>query len=84
MEFVKKTIDITKVTNFTVDGCSAGGLAVYTWLDYIHDDIKKINPNLTFFGVAQSGMFEDQYNYATHDHDYTLRMQALYSMVNEV
>lgn len=42
---------------YVVNGCSAGGLAVLTWADYINNRIKVINPNIHFYGYSDSGIF---------------------------
>lgn len=41
----------------SINGCSAGGLATYSWLDQISERVKKINPSVKVFGMADSGMF---------------------------
>jgi hypothetical protein len=42
---------------FVLTGCSAGGLAAYTWVDYFKDYIHAKNPRTQFFGFPDSGFF---------------------------
>lgn len=39
-----------------VTGTSAGGLATFTWADYITDLLKSINPNCKVSAAPDSGM----------------------------
>jgi hypothetical protein len=42
-----------------INGCSAGGLAVYTWLETIGTYAKKANPKLKVVGLPDSGFILD-------------------------
>lgn len=53
-----------------VSGISAGGMAAFTWVDYIADRVRDINPNAKFYGIPDSGIFLDFENRATHTMDY--------------
>lgn len=68
---------------FILGGFSAGGLAVYNWIDYIADRIKSVNPNVKVIGAPESGFFLNYTNQATHDCDYTLTIKVLVDLVNE-
>ena len=82
LEYVKKTVDITEIKQFAVDGSSAGGVAVYTWLDYINTDLTSLNADLKVFGTPHSSILEDYYNVETKDYDYGIKMKATYELVN--
>ena len=45
--------------SFVVYGCSAGGLAVYSWIDPIADILKKRNPFIKIKGLSDSGFTVD-------------------------
>jgi hypothetical protein len=67
---------------FVVNGCSAGGLAVYTWLQPIADMILSKNPSAKVFGVADSGFFIDYPSNKTGTNDYTTNIKAVVDLVN--
>ena len=43
-------------------GCSAGGLATYTWADYVKDQIAAKNTKTKYFALPDSGFFLDYTN----------------------
>lgn len=45
-----------------VTGQSAGGLATYTWVDYIADLAKTLKPSVKVWGIPDSGIFLDYEN----------------------
>ncbi len=55
---------------FVVFGCSAGGLATYTWLDTIAEYINNVNPMTKVYGFAGSGFFVDYPSNRTGKNDY--------------
>ena len=59
LEFVFKLLPPELIDTFVVCGCSAGGLATYTWVDYISDLIKERNKAARVYGLADSGFFID-------------------------
>ena len=69
--------------SFVLNGCSAGGLATFTWLDYFGKAIKAFNPKVKFFGLPDSGFFVNYDNVNTKDKDYFLKMQVLSTFVNK-
>eukprot|EP00347_Sterkiella_histriomuscorum_P004397 403360614 len=83
LKWVEQNYDISQMDTFAVYGCSAGGLAVYTWLDHIKDRITKINPKIKFFGLADSGIFPIYKNLQTNDNLYENYMTKLYKFVNQ-
>jgi hypothetical protein len=60
--------------DFIVNGCSAGGLAVYLHLDYIRAHTQEKNPGLVVKGVPECGMFMDL-NSAVGQPSYTPNFQ---------
>ena len=58
------------MNQFTLYGYSAGGLAVFTWIDTISDIIRKRNPNVIFTGLSDSGFFIDYKSLKTGTNDY--------------
>lgn len=59
---------------FVVNGCSAGGLAVYTWIEHFKDIIVGKNANVKLYGLPDSGFFVDYISLVTGDNDHTLKM----------
>lgn len=57
-----KNIGLGKASEVIVTGQSAGGLATYTWVDYIADKVKSTSPNAKVFGLPDSGVFLDYEN----------------------
>ena len=76
-------LPIEEIDTFVLSGCSAGGLAVFTWVDYVRNMILSKNPNVKFFGFPDSGFFMDYESILTKDNDYTIRMKELYKIVNK-
>jgi predicted GTPase len=71
LNFIFKLLPREVTDTFVVNGCSAGGLAVYTWLDKIANMINSVNPNTKVFGLADSGFFMDYPSNKTGKNDYT-------------
>ena len=82
-EFVKKLIPLPYMTDFVLNGCSAGGLAVYSWVDYFRDVIFAVNPKVKYFGLSDSGIFLNIKNVNTRDNDFMIKMQQLYDLVDK-
>ncbi len=70
------------MTEFVVNGGSAGGLAVYSWVDQIKEMIHSRNPQVKFFGLPDSGFFLNYTSNSTGDQDYALKIRTLSSVVN--
>ena len=68
---------------FMVTGCSAGGLAVMTWLDTIAGIIHARNPAVKVFGLADSGFFVDYPSFKTGDYVYTGNIKAVVELANK-
>lgn len=71
LDFVLTLMPPKDIDTFIVNGCSAGGLAVYTWLQPISDMILAENPKAKVFGIADSGFFIDYPSNKTGTNDYT-------------
>jgi len=69
--------------SFMVTGCSAGGLAVITWLDTIAGMIHARNPAVKVFGLADSGFFVDYPSYKTGNYEYTGNIKAVVELANK-
>lgn len=56
-------------------GCSSGSNAIFTFNDIFNDRFKKINPNISYVGYSDSGMFPLTRSYKTDDENDHLEMQ---------
>ena len=83
LSWLESNFDFSKMTDMVVYGCSAGGLAVYTWIDYINDRFKAINSKLNFYGYADSGLFLIYPMINTNDNYYSKSLGELYKISNE-
>lgn len=81
--FLESLIPYEETDEFVLTGCSAGGLATYTWADYVKNQIASKNTNTKYFAMPDSGFFLDYKNQAVGDNDYTIRMGILYDLVNK-
>lgn len=82
LNFVFSLLPPEKTHTFVVNGCSAGGLATYTWLDSIAEYILATNPAVKVFGLPDSGFFIDYPSYKTGKNDYAASIKAVVSLVN--
>ena len=83
-EFVFSLLPPELTDTFVVNGCSAGGLATYTWIDQIYDYLTALNPKVKVFGIPDSGFFVDYPSNATGKNDYGNKIKALVETVNQV
>ena len=60
-----------------VKGCSAGGLAAFTWLETISGYVKNANPNAKVIGLPDSGFFVDYPSNLTGTNDYAKNIKAV-------
>ena len=67
---------------FVVNGCSAGGLATYTWVDTIAEMIHAANPSAKVFGIPDSGFFVDYPSLITKKNDYAGNIKAVVALAN--
>jgi hypothetical protein len=58
-EFVFSLLPPELTDTFVVNGCSAGGLATFSWIDQIYDYMTSLNPKIKVFGLPDSGFFVD-------------------------
>jgi len=65
-----------------LNGGSAGGLAVYTWLDTVAEYIHARNPAAKVYGLADSGFFLDYPSFTNGTNDYTRNIKAVVDLVN--
>ena len=65
-----------------VNGCSAGGLATFTWMDTIADQIHSRNPNTKVIGLPDSGFFVDYKSNTTGKNDYAANIKAVVELAN--
>jgi len=61
-----------------VTGGSAGGLAAFTWADYIRD--RSLHKNV--YSVPDSGIFLDSANYNSKLHEYSIAFMNLFKITN--
>jgi hypothetical protein len=59
LNFVFSHLPPELMDTLVINGCSAGGLAVYTWLETIGTYAKKANPKLKVVGLPDSGFILD-------------------------
>lgn len=67
---------------FVVYGCSAGGLATYTWVQTIADFIYSKNQNAKVIGLPDAGFFIDYPSLITGTNDYARNIKAVVDLVN--
>lgn len=84
LAFVFKLLPAELTEMFLVNGCSAGGLATYTWVDYIADYIKQRNPMTKVFGLADSGFFIDYPSNLTGVNIFGGWMKAVVDLANHI
>jgi hypothetical protein len=84
MNFVFSLLPPELTDTFVVNGCSAGGLATYTWLEPIANYIRLANPKTKVFGLPDSGFFVDYASNRTGKHDYASKIKAVVDLVNQV
>jgi len=60
-----------------INGCSAGGLAAFTWLETIGIYAKNANPKLNVIGLPDSGFFLDYPSNLTGKNEYTQWIKAV-------
>ena len=75
-------IQIKDLDTIVLNGCSAGGLAVFTWAETISSMIKAINPLTNVIAIPDSGFFLDYVSLRTSDNNYGLSIKALVDLVN--
>lgn len=63
---VNESHGLFRASEILVGGCSAGGLAAYTWANYIFSKA----PAAKVITAPDSGMFLDSMNYVTKQYDY--------------
>jgi hypothetical protein len=83
LDFVFKLLPPELTDTFVVFGCSAGGLAVMTWVDYIADRIHHRNPNTKVFGLADSGFLVDYPSFQTGKHEFSAQIKAVVEVANQ-
>lgn len=71
LDYVFSLLPPGQTDTFVVTGGSAGGLAVFTWLDTIRDMIHDQNPRVKVLGLPDSGFFIDYPSFITGTNDYT-------------
>jgi hypothetical protein len=82
LNFVKSLLPIELTDTFIVYGCSAGGLATYTWVDTIAEWINEINPKTKVLGMPDSGFFVDYPSNLTGKNDYGNWIKAVVGLAN--
>ena len=82
LNFVKSLLPIELTDTFVVNGCSAGGLATYTWVDTIADWVHGMNPMTKVYGLPDSGFFVDYPSNKTGTNDYGRWIKAVASLAN--
>lgn len=66
-----------------VNGCSAGGLATFTWLETIGSYVLNANPKVKVIGLIDAGFFLDYPSNKTGKKDYGTMIQAITQLVNK-
>ena len=84
MNFVFSLLPPELTDTLVVNGCSAGGLATFTWIDAIAQYIHLANPKTKVFGLPDSGFFVDYASNRTGRHDYASKIKALVETVNQI
>lgn len=60
-----------------VNGCSAGGLATFTWLETIGTYVVNANPKIKVMGLIDAGFFLDYPSNKTGKKDYGTMIQSI-------
>ncbi|KRX09498.1 hypothetical protein PPERSA_12241 [Pseudocohnilembus persalinus] len=81
-KYAKEQMKMDQADTVIVSGTSAGGLAAFTWLDYIADDLKKINSNINVIGLPCAGLFLDYKSFLNDDYVYQNKMRNLLEISN--
>jgi hypothetical protein len=74
---------IELLSDFVLQGCSAGALSTYAWTDQVMDYVRMRNPGINYWALPDSAFYVDYKSLRTGKYDYKLQMQALYSVANE-
>ena len=70
----------SQATDIVVTGESAGGLATFSWTNYIADRAQK---TAKVWSIPDSGIFLDQANYMSQEHRYRMLIQNFMAISNE-
>ena len=65
-----------------INGCSAGGLATFTWLETIGTYALTANPNLKVIGISDAGFILDYPSNLTGIKEFGRNIQAITDLVN--
>lgn len=82
INFVFNLLPPEYMDTFVVNGCSAGGLATFTWVDTIAEIIQAVNPAAKVFGLPDSGFFVDYPSLKTGKNDYAANIKAVVDLAN--
>lgn len=82
LAFVFSLLPPELTDTFVVYGCSAGGLATFTWVQTIADFIHSKNPQAKVIGLPDAGFFIDYPTLITGTNDYARNIQAVVDLVN--
>ena len=63
IEYALEHLDLKLASEIIVSGQSAGGVAVYNWVDYISETVRNVSfMNPKIYGIADSGIFLDVFS----------------------
>ncbi len=82
LNFVFSLLPPELTHTFVVNGCSAGGLATYTWIDTIAQYIHGANPKTKVIGLPDSGFFVNYTSLMSGKFDYADNIKAVVELAN--
>jgi hypothetical protein len=68
---------------FIVYGCSAGGVATYTWVDSIAEIIKPRNPKIKIKGLPDSGFTVNYPSMVTGKYEFEEKIKMVINLANQ-
>ncbi|KRX09499.1 hypothetical protein PPERSA_12242 [Pseudocohnilembus persalinus] len=83
LKYAKEVLNMDKADKVVVSGSSAGGLAGYTWIDFIANDLKKRNPKINVVGIFGGGVFLDYPSFQNGKYSFTNQMRNLFDITNK-
>ncbi len=82
LDFVEKLMPASQTDTYVVNGCSAGGIAVFLWADKIRDILLSKNPAIKVLASANAGFLFDYPQVSTGVNYYGSQMKVVASLAN--
>ena len=82
LDFVLKLMPVQDTDTFVINGCSAGGIAVFLWADEIARVLLQKNPSVRVLASANAGFLFDYPQLSTGINYYGEQMKVLANLTN--